>query len=164
VWGGDANNSGAFSINANSGQIANASGPLSAVLGPSEGNAEAFFTGSITSFKNDNLGAALRWQNSTNWYKAYINGTQLVVQSDVNGKQTILAQPAFAASVNTLYSIRFRVIGTTLYAKAWLASGTEPSAWMATVNDSSLATGQAGVRIQSLAATANVTSFIATAY
>jgi hypothetical protein len=164
VWGGDANTSGAFSINANSGQIANASGPLSAVLGPSVANAEVLFTGSITSFKNNNIGAALRWQTSTTWYKAYINGTWLVVQSNVNGKLTILAQPAFAASANTPYSIRFRVIGTTLYAKAWLASGTEPSAWMVTVNDSTIATGQAGVRIQSLGATANVTSFIATAY
>jgi hypothetical protein len=164
IWGGDANSQAAFSIAGNAGQIANAGGPLNAVLGPVEANAEVFFTGSLSSYSNSNLGAVVRWQNSTNWYKAYISGTTLVIQSDVNGTRTILAQTGFAASANTSYSIRFRVLGTTLYVKAWLASATEPTAWTLTTTNSAFASGQAGLRIQAESATARVMSFVATAY
>ncbi len=163
-WSGDANTSGVFSINTDAGQIANAGGPLNAILGPSVGNSEVLFTGSISSFTNNNLGAVLRWQNSTNWYKAYINGTSLVVQMNVNGKTTILAQASFRATANTSYNLRFRMIGSTLYAKAWLASGSEPPTWLVTATDGTFATGQPGLRIQSLSATAKVTSYVATAF
>ncbi len=163
TWGGDANVQAAFSIANDVGQIANGSGPYNAVLGPTATDAEVLFTGSLSSFTNNNLGAVLRWQDSNNWYKAYISGNSLVIQAKVNGTTTTLSQVAFPATVNTAYNLRFRVVGTTLYAKAWATTVTEPSTWATTVTNSSLSSGQCGLRIQVLSATsASITSFQAT--
>lgn len=130
------------------------------MLGPTATDAEVLFTGSLSSFSNNNLGAVLRWQDSNDWYKAYINGTQLVVQKQVGGTTTTLSQANFTATANTPYDLRFEVVGTTLYAKAWAATSTEPSTWAITTTDSSLASGQCGLRVQALSATsASITSF-----
>jgi DNA-binding beta-propeller fold protein YncE len=160
TWGGDANSNAVFSIHNNVGQIANGSGPYNAVLGPTATDAQVFFTGSISSFTNNNLGAVLRWQNANNWYKAYINGTQLVVQKRLNGVITTLAQTNFTAQPNTPYDLRFQMVGPTLSAKVWAASAPEPASWAITTTDSSIASGQCGLRIQVLAATsASITYF-----
>ena len=160
TWGGDANTQKSFSINNNVGQIANGSGPYNAVLGPVVTDSEVFFTGSASSFTNNNLGAVLHWQDTNNWYKAYINGTQLVLQKKVKGTSTTLSTAAFAATANTPYNLRFRIVGTTLYVKAWATSTTEPTAWTITTTDSSLSSGQCGLRIQVLSSTsASITFF-----
>ena len=163
AWGGDANTQSVCSITTNVGQIANGSGPYNPVLGPSTTNAEVLFTGSMSSFTNNNLGAVLRWKDTNNWYKAYINGTALVIQAKVNGTATTLTQAAFSAAANTAYTLRFRVVGTTLYAKAWATTTPEPATWTATTTNTSLSSGQCGLRIQVLGATsASITSFQAT--
>jgi hypothetical protein len=163
TWGGDANTQAAFSIHNNVGQIANGSGPYNAVLGPSATDAEVLFTGSMSSFTNNNLGALLRWQDNNNWYKAYINGTSLVIQAKVNGTTTTLTQAAFPATANTAYNLRFRIVGTTLSAKAWSTTTTEPATWTATTTNASLTSGQCGLRIQVLGSTsASITAFQAT--
>jgi hypothetical protein len=121
------------------------------------------FTGSLSSFTNNNLGAVLRWQNNNNWYKAYINGTSLVIQAKVNGTTTTLTQAAFPATANTAYNLRFRIVGTTLSAKAWATTTTEPATWTTTTTNASLSSGQCGLRIQVLGSTsASVTAFQAT--
>ena len=85
------------------------------------------------------------------------------MQKKVNGTTTTLSQAAFAATSNTPYDLRFEVIGTTLYAKAWAANATEPTVWTITTTDSSLSSGQCGLRIQVLSSTsASVTYFQAT--
>lgn len=163
IWGGDANSNAAFSIHNNVGQIANGSGPYNAVLGPSVADSQVLFTGSLSSFSNNNLGAVLHWQDSNDWYKAYINGTQLVVQKRVAGVTTTLAQVNFTAAVNTPYDLRFQIVGPTLTAKVWASTATEPSTWQITTTDSSLTSGQCGLRVQVLGSTsANITSFEAT--
>jgi DNA-binding beta-propeller fold protein YncE len=163
AWGGDANTQAVFSIHNNVGQIANGTGPYNAVLGPNATDAEVLFTGSMSSFTNNNLGAVLRWQNNNNWYKAYINGTSLVIQAKVNGTTTTLTQAAFAATANTAYNLRFRVVGTTISAKAWATTATEPATWTATTTNASLTNGQCGLRIQVLGTTsASITAFQAT--
>ena len=160
TWGGYANTNAAFSIQNNTGQVANSSGAYDAVLGPSATDAEVLFTGSTSSFTKNDVGALLRWTNKSNWYRAYINGTQLVVQKKVSGTVTTLSTASFAATANTNYSIRFRVVGTTLYAKAWVTSGTEPSGWTITTTDSSLSSGQCGIRVNiTSGVTVNITSF-----
>jgi streptogramin lyase len=162
-WGGDANTANVFSIANNVGQIANGNTAYNAVLGQSTTDEEALFTGSISGFNNANLGAALRWKDTNNWYKAYINGTNLIIQSKVNGSTTTLKSVAFTATAGTAYSVRFRVVGTTLSARVWQASATEPTTWQATVSDSSLSAGQAGLRVQVASGiTAKITSFVAT--
>jgi len=160
TWGVDANASSVFSIRNNAGQLSNGGSVYNAVLGPVATNAEVIFMGSMSSFNNANLGAVLRWTDKNNWYKAYVNGSSLVMQKKVNGAYTTLKTVPFAVTAGTSYSIDFRVVGTTLSANAWLTGTPEPSGWMATVTDSSLASGNCGLRIQLQSGfSATITSF-----
>jgi hypothetical protein len=161
AWGGDANTSSAFSINAGTGQVAKSSTSHSAVLGPSATDAQILFSGSLSSYSNANLGAVLRWIDGNNWYKAYLTGNSLVLQKRVAGKYTTLATTPFTATAGTSYSVRFQVIGSTLSARVWATGGTEPSTWMATAADSSLSSGFCGVRMLPEGGTATFTSFVA---
>jgi len=162
-WGGDANTASVFSIVGNAGQIANGNTAYNAVIGNAASDAEVLFTGSMSSFNNANLGAALRWKDGNNWYKAYINGTNLIIQSKINGSTTTLKSVAFTATAGTAYSIRFRAVGSSLFARVWQAGTTEPTTWQATASDSSLTMGQAGLRVQvGSGITAKITSFMAT--
>ncbi len=163
TWGGDANTQSVFSITNNMGQVSNGSGIYNAVLGPSATDAEVLFSGSMSSYSNTNLGAVLRWSDTNNWYKAYIDGTSLVVQKKVNGAATVLGSVSFTATPNTSYTLRFRVVGTTLYARAWQTGTTEPTNWMITVTDTSFSSGFCGLRMQAASSvTASYTSFLAT--
>ena len=161
TWGGDAGNTGIFSIKNNTGQLNNGGGgSYSAVLGPKAANAEVVFTGSMSSFNNTNMGAVLRWVDNNNWYKAYIDGANLVFQKRVNGSFTTIKTVPFAASAGTSYTLRFSSVGSTLSAKVWKTGTTEPASWMATVTDSSLASGFCGLRIlDQNGTTATITSF-----
>jgi len=165
TWGGDANSQSAFSISGNAGLVSNTgSSSYSAVLGPTASNAEVYATGSMSSFSSSNFGDVLRWTNGNNWYKAYIDGTSLIVQKKVNGATTILGSAPFAATTGTSYTLRFRVVGTTLYARVWQTGTTEPTSWMITVTDSSFSSGYCGLRMLAQnGATAAYTSFLATA-
>ena len=164
TWGGDANTASVFSIVNNTGQVSNSTTSYSALLGPVATNAEVVFTGSMSSYSNNNLGAALRWTDGNNWYKAYINGASLVVQKKVAGATTILGSVPFAATSNTSYTLRFRVVGTTLYAKVWQTVATEPTNWMIMVTDTTFSSGFCGLRMLAQGgATASYTSFLATA-
>lgn len=160
TWAGDANTSSVFSISNNTGKLANGGTAYNAVLGPVATNAEVIFSGSISSFTNTNLGAVLRWKDTNNWYKAYISGGSLVIQKKINGTNTTLKTVPFAATAGTSYSIDFSVVGTTLSANAWPTGTTEPAGWMATATDSSLVSGNCGLRIQLQSGiTATITSF-----
>jgi virginiamycin B lyase len=162
TWGADANTSSVFSINNNAGQLANGGTVYNAVLGPLATDSEVLFSGSLSSFRYTNMGAVLHWTNTNNWYKAYIDGTNLVMQKKVNGIYTTLKTVKFAASAGTSYTIDFSVVGTTLSANAWLTGTPEPSGWMATITDSSLSSGYCGLRIQlQSGVAATITSFLA---
>ncbi len=163
TWGGDANTVSAFSILNTRGQISNSNAVYNAVLGPSATDAEVLFSASLSSYSNTNLGTVLRWSDTNNWYKAYIDGTSLVVQKKVNGAATVLGSVSFTATPNTSYTLRFRVVGTTLYARVWQTGTTEPTNWMITVTDTSFSTGFCGLRMQvASSVTASYTSFLAT--
>ncbi len=159
VWGGQANTKSAFSISNNTGQLS-ANGIYDAVLGPTAANAEVLVSGSMNKFSSSNIGAVLRWVDTNDWYKAYIDGGHLVVQKKVKGTYTTLKTITFAATAGKSYTIRFSVVGTTLSAKVWLTGTTEPTNWMITVNDTSLTTGYCGLRLQLQSGiVANITSF-----
>ena len=163
TWGADANANPIFSIANNSGHVANASGAFSAILGPTASNEQVLFTGTISSFTYTNLGAIVRYSDPNNWYKAYIDGSSLIIQKRVAGSYTILASVPFSASPNSAYSVRFQVVGSTLSAKAWLASSPEPAAWSTSVSDSSLSSGHVGLRLQlQSGVSADYSSFLAT--
>jgi streptogramin lyase len=160
VWGADANTSGSFSIVNDAGQIANTgSTTVSGVLGPTSANAEDYVTGSLSSFANSNFGDVQRWTDNNNWYKAYIDGTNLVIQKKVASVTTVLATTPFPANAGTSYTIHFRVNGTTLTVNAWPTSGTEPPNWMLTTSDSTFSSGNAGIRVLTQTGTATITRF-----
>jgi hypothetical protein len=162
TWGGDANIRSNFSISSNAGLVSNTgSSTYSGVLGPQASDAEVFATGSLSTFSNSNFGDVLRWTDGNNWYKAYIEGAHLILQKKVAGTTTILVSVPFAATAGTSYTIHFRVVGSTLTANVWAASGSEPSGWMATASDSSLTSGYCGMRFLTQSSTAIVTSFLA---
>jgi hypothetical protein len=148
-WGGDANNTSNFSITNHTGAITgNGATPLNAILGSSITDSEVLTSGSISSFNTTNYGAVLRWTDTNNWYKGYISGTQLVIQKKINGTATTLSSTAFTATAGTSYSIRFRIVGSTLSAKAWKTGATEPTAWTVTTTDTAFTSGFDGLRVQ----------------
>ena len=117
----------------------------------------------MSSYTNSNLGAVLRWSDTNNWYKAYIDGTSLVVQKKVSGATTILGSVPFTATPGTAYTLRFRVVGTTLFARVWQSGTVEPGSWMVMVSDSSHSSGFCGLRMLAQnGAVASYTSFLAT--
>src|SRR2546421_7725754 len=70
---------------------------------------------------------------------------------------------SFTATANTAYTVRFRVVGTTLYARVWQTGTTEPASWQVTVTDSSLSSCSFGLRMQVASGiTTKYTSFLAT--
>ncbi len=161
-WSGDANTFSGFSIANNSGQIGG-NGLYSAVLGPQVTDSEVLMSGSISKFSGANFGAVLHWTDTNDWYKAYLDGANLIVQKKVKGSVTTLKQTAFSASAGTPYNLRFRIVGTTLYAKAWPVGNSEPSGWMITTTDSSLTAGYAGLRAQTQGGSVvSYNSFLAT--
>ncbi|SRR6266571_4195649 len=146
-WDGDANKINVFSITADTGQVANGQGFYNAILGPGETDAEILFYGSISSFKGMNLGAVLRWVDTNNWYKAFIDGNQLIILKKINGAVTRLGAVAFSAQAGTFYALRFRIVGTTLSASVWRIDSAEPNAWMITGTDTDLSSGFGGLRV-----------------
>jgi transcriptional regulator with XRE-family HTH domain len=166
-WMGDANTSKNFSIANNTARVATSNGEVfNAVLGARASDAEVLVRGSLSDFNDSNLGAVLRWQGANHWYKAYIDGRSLVIQKKVvaaDSTQGYLSSPAFLANDGESYTIRFRVVGTYLWAKAWPTASHEPSGWMATAQDNSYTEGFSGVRIQvHNGSVATISSFQAT--
>jgi streptogramin lyase len=164
AWGGDANTSAVFSVSGNAGLVSGTGGSsYSAVLGASASNAEVYATGSLSSFASSNFGDVLRWTDGNDWYKAYVDGANLVIQKKVAGSASALATMPFAAAAGTSYSMHFRVVGSALSVNVWPSSGSEPSGWMLTATDSSLASGFCGLRFLTQAGHATITSFQANA-
>jgi streptogramin lyase len=160
TWGGDANSRSVFSISGKAGLVSNTgSTSYSAVLGPTASNAEVYATGSLSSFASSNFGDVLRWTDGNNWYKAFVDGSSLIVQKKVAGTTSTLASVPFAATAGVSYTIHFRVVGSTLTANVWAASGSEPSGWMVTASDSTFTSGYCGLRLLTQSGTATVTSF-----
>ena len=157
-WGGDANKLTVFSIagsNHTWGQIANNRGNqgqgeqiYNALLGPASENVNLVVSGSVNLFRlNANFGVVLRWKDVNNWYKALIDGSDLVVLKRLNGVTTQLGALRFTALSGKTYTLHFRAIGATLFASAWQSDQSEPDHWMIVVSDMSLVSGQGGVRV-----------------
>jgi len=165
-WGADANSSPSFAIAGHRGVIANGQSAFEATLGPQVSDADVVFSGVVSRYGpgTSNMGALLRWSDANDWYKAYIDGAQLVLLKEVAGKITVLDNVAFPAQSGTAYTLRFRAVGPMLMAKVWQAGQTEPAAWMVSVTDTALTTGFGGVRVVILdGATAYITMFQETA-
>jgi hypothetical protein len=149
TWAGNANAYKVFSISGNTGLVtATSNTNYYAILGPTAANATAEFSGSISSLSSGaHIGAVLRWADSQNWYQAYIDGTNLVIDKKVGGTVTKLGTTAFNAVATTSYTLLFTVSGSTLEASVWATGGSQPAQWMLTKTDSSLASGNCGLHI-----------------
>jgi hypothetical protein len=166
VWGGDANASPVFSIKNGVGQIAGGTGALQATLNVTSNDAEILLSGSVNHFDAHggiNLGGVLRWRDARNWYKVLINGSILQLLKAVDGNITVLGSTPFQAVGNTGYSVRLRVLGSNLFAKAWPAAHAEPATWALMVIDTQLTGGVGGIRVLlAPGAVMRITSFLET--
>jgi hypothetical protein len=162
-WTGDANSIEVFSIVGGAGQIDHAQGTFNAVLGPANTNVEVVFSGVVNQFAQGgkvNMGAALRWTDANNWYKALIDGSKLQILRRVGGKIVPLGSVPFGAQGGISYTLRFRAVGAALFAKAWQSDLPEPNGWMLTEMDTTLSKGFGGLRfLMQNGAVIKVTSF-----
>lgn len=147
TWGGDAATVNVFTVVGQTGQVAHGQGAFNATLGPIISDGEIAVSGSMNQFRQSNFGAVLRWRDPHNWYKAYIDGTNLVILKNVAAMGTRLGAVPFPAVANANYTLRFQAIGTTLSAKVWPTGQTEPPGWQLRVTDTSLQNGYGGLRI-----------------
>lgn len=166
AWGSDANINPAFTISNDVGVITGGQGVLQATLDVTSADAEILLSGAVSQFDENgdiNLGVVLRWQDTNNWYKALIDGSTLQLLKDVNGKISVLASHAFNATSGTSYSLRFRVMGSNLFAKAWPSAQSEPANWALMKIDTQLTSGMSGIRVKiAPGVKISVTTFIET--
>ncbi len=159
-WGADATTRNVFSIAGKAGHVANGQGAFDATLGPIITDAEVECSGSMNQFNQSNIGAVLRWSDTNDWYKSLIDGKSLIVLKRVGGMATRLGVVPFTAKPGLLYTLRFRVKGTTLSARVWQNGSAEPTNWMVTVTDNTFQNGYAGLRfLLENGTAATVTSF-----
>ena len=166
-WVVDANAKQFFSINGAVGQIAGGQGALEALVGQPTENVDITVSGIVSQFgHNVNLGIVLRRTDANKWYKAYIDGNQLIILKSVNNQ--ILAHMTVITDAGVVQTLRFRSFGTTLFAKVWPRDKNEPQHWMVSADDHDhpFTTGQFGIRVyEQPASVISITSFVAkTAY
>lgn len=146
-WGGSAATNSSFAISNGTGVVTNPSSNRYAVLGGTVTDAQVMAIGSASAFSGSNYGVLLRYTNGSNWYRAYIDGSKLIIRRDVGGSAANLNSVNFAATPGTSYTIKFQATANWLQAKVWATGTTEPSAWMLTTQDGSLTSGSAGVSV-----------------
>jgi len=165
-WSGDANINQAFSIVNAAGQISGGTGALQGILDVKSTDADLLLVGSVNSFEANgavNLGIVLRWKDANNWYKLLVDGKKLQLLRSLKGEITSLATQSFSARGNTSYSIRFRVLGSNLFARVWPSAQGEPEKWTLRVVDTTLTGGVSGIRVLLTSSTViRVTSFLET--
>lgn len=160
-WAGDAAKAPAFAIVDHTGQVTGAGSAIyDSVLGKPMTDSEVLFSGSINHFAAANVGALLRWTDGNNLYKVFIDGTNLSAIKKVNGAISSLQSVSFAAKDGTSYSIRVRVVGTSIMARVWQTGQGEPPNWMLIASDNALTSGYDGLRlITQTGITISITSF-----
>jgi hypothetical protein len=148
-WQADANRLPAFAIAGHAGTITGGQGFFDALLGQVRASEEVQVQASITRFDGGrvNFGAVLRFEDTNDYYKVYLDGAHLVVMKRVAGQTTVLWAVPFEASGGVSYSLRFRAAGPLLQARAWPTGGREPATWTVDVSDQALATGFGGLRV-----------------
>ena len=160
-WGADAVSSQSFAIVNQTGQVANGNGIYDAIVGPRNSDSEVVFSGLLNHFASASIGALLRWTDANNLYKAYLDGTHLILLKKVAGNVTVLKTIAFTAQDGVSYTFRFRVVGSLLSARVWPTDQAESAGWMITATDNALGSGYGGLRVVvQNGTTAVITSFM----
>jgi hypothetical protein len=161
-WAGDAAKAPAFAIVNHTGQVTGSSSAIyDSVLGKPVTDSEVLLSGSINHFAAANMGVLLRWTDGNNLYKVFIDGTNLTAIKKVNGVVSSLQSVPFMAKDGTSYSLRVRVVGTSIMARAWQTGQAESPNWMLIATDNALTSGYDGLRlIVQTGITITVTSFV----
>jgi hypothetical protein len=151
TWSSDASTNPAYRIANHAGQITGGTGALNAVINTdTAADAEILLGGSVSKFNTAgtiNLGAVLRWTDTNNFYKALFDGSTVQILKVVNGQITLLGKITLTTQANTAYSLRFRALGSNLFAKVWPTAQTEPTTWNLMAIDTALTTGLGGIRV-----------------
>jgi hypothetical protein len=147
-WAGAAANTPAFAIVNHTGRVTGSGSAIyDSVLGKQVADSEVLFSGSVSHFGDANMDALLRWTDNNNLYKVFIDGTNLTAEKKVNGSYSPLQSVPFAAKDGISYSIRARVVGSTIMARVWQTGRAEPSNWMLIATDGALTSGFDGLRL-----------------
>jgi hypothetical protein len=171
LWGADANTEVAFAIANKMGRITNRTGKhlYIAIIGPAATNEDITCTFQVTDFRHANVGVVLHYQNASNWVRATLNGSALMISQMAHDHLSRLGESPFALQDGATVTLRFRADQGTLAASAWIAgSATATPAsttWMLMLHEPSISvgTGSGGIiavlRGQNVVA---VTSFLET--
>ena len=75
------------------------------------------------------------------------NTVALTKMTTAANTETSLGSASFTYAINTLYKVRLEVVGTTIRARIWNSTGSEPSTWNVTATDSTFASGVTAVSV-----------------
>jgi hypothetical protein len=154
VWS-TASGSAVLSIASNEGHAATCTSATFMKLGSgSSVNAEALVRVRASDSNATSSGIVLRATGTTTYYRARlsINNASLGIAliKVIAGTSTNLFTASFTQTANTYYWLRFRCVGSSLYAKVWADGSGEPASWTISGTDTSItATGNFGLHTNS---------------
>lgn len=152
TWAVDTSASGvdvALSIASNEGVIAEGSSFGLAFLRLGEAVSEdgEILVRLALSTTTESIGGVFFRSNTSGRYFCFLEGASGVAELGIDSRfgtgNNFLGGADFAASSNTYYWLRARVVGSTIHAKVWAYSSDEPASWTATVTDTNV-TGAGG--------------------
>jgi hypothetical protein len=152
------------SISAGTAQMTDVGNAYNMLIGPSNlTDVDGVLIGTITPLGGLNkFGVLLHYNDKDNWYYAYVDGKSLYIERRVKGVTNALQSVPFTFKAGDSVTVKFKILGTSLLAKAWPKGQTEETAVLATTTDTSLSSGQSGIRIYvSNTSTSTISSFIA---
>jgi hypothetical protein len=150
VWGDDANTAAPpFAIASHTGFLTMGAAGMtySATLGPSSDDEDVLVLGNMdTTDESCNWGPVARFADANNYYKAYLDGVYFVLQKQLAGTKTVLAQVGHPILPSTYYNIRLQALGSTIRARVWANGLGEPATWDVMATDTDLSSGRTGIR------------------
>ncbi|PSK47981.1 hypothetical protein B0E38_06458 [Streptomyces sp. 111WW2] len=173
AWTSNGGSSADYSVTSGTGRISNATAGTRRIMSLPVALADVTTTitwamPTVPSGDSGYVMLAARYSDPDNQYFARVQVTSggaatLTLRKRVAGTETQLASLALGWSVTagTRYRLRLSVAGTSLTAKAWRESDTEPATWQLTATDSSL-TGPAAVAVWSLVGSGLSLPFVVT--
>jgi hypothetical protein len=164
-WGADANTMAPpFAISGKTGLLTSGAAGVSysGTLGPTAVDADVLVSGDLDVVNQScNFGPVARFVDGGDFYKAYLDGVDFVLQRNVGGVKLVLGAVGKPIVPGSVWNIRLQVQGTTLNARAWLSTSAEPSGWDLTATDAALSSGQVGIRALVNACQVQIRSFTA---
>lgn len=162
-WTGDVGN-GDFVIQSGIGLIAQVRNDqaknglyLTALLGPTVQNSTITVEMALRSYRPDllaNDGVVLRYRspgpatlNQSQYYKAYLDGSHLVLLRKSGGVMTTLKSMPFQARAGQRYTLTLSAQGAQLVAQAWQTNSSTTNKVTIKAQDTTLASGQDGLRV-----------------